>query len=265
MRRIGAVASDLGRLLTGIVVVGMGVLAYAEWKIWILRDLNITPWLVTTGTAVASALPLLVLGLLRSGWHDLEKRRRLGVLWDVGTFWPRCYHPLAPPSYAERAVPELQRRLWWLHDHGGKVLLTCHSQGTILGAAALLQPTARPPDASVALVTFGSPLRKLYHWAFPAYFTDRTLGGLRVSAWRNFHYDTDPIGGPVRVSTVDVRLNDPRTALFEWGQPLPPVRGHSGYWSDPAMWTQVDELATDLAAAPAPPATPTPARTTQRV
>jgi hypothetical protein len=253
MRRFAVIAPDFGRLLTGIVVVGVGVLGFAEYQIWLQGRLP-TPWLITTGTAVASALPVIVLGLLRSGWHDLEKRRRLGVLWDVGTFWPRCYHPLAPPSYAERAVPELQRRLWWLHDHGGKVLLTCHSQGTILGAAALAQHAARPPGASVALVTFGSPLRKLYHWAFPAYFTAAVLGDLRVSAWRNFSYDTDPIGGRIGEPTVDVRLKDPRTAHYAWGQPLPPVRGHSGYWSDPAMWSEVDELAADLAAAePTPP------------
>ena len=38
-------------------------------------------------------------------------RRSVGVLWDIGTFWPRAAHRLAPPSYAERAVPELQTRV----------------------------------------------------------------------------------------------------------------------------------------------------------
>jgi hypothetical protein len=258
-RRLARVPLDLGALLTGMVSVGLVVLAIAEWQIWGGKRLP-TAWLVTTGTTVAAALPLVVIGLLRSGWHDLDKRRRLGVLWDVGTFWPRSFHPLGPPCYAERAVPELQRRLWWLHDHGGKVLLTCHSQGTILGAAALLQPAARPPGSSVALVTFGSPLRKLYHWAFPAYFSPAVLAGLPAGAWRNFAYDTDYIGGPVGLSTVDVRLKDPRTAHYRWGEPVPPIRGHSGYWSDPAMWAQVDEMAADLArATPAPAAAPVPA------
>jgi hypothetical protein len=38
----------------------------------------------------------------------------VGVVWDVGTFWPRSAHPLAPPSYAELAVP--QKRLPALAD-----------------------------------------------------------------------------------------------------------------------------------------------------
>ena len=102
------------------------------------------PLFLAIGTTLAAALPLLLLGALRSGWRSLAGRRRIGVLWDVGTFWPRAFHPLAPPSYAERAVPELQRRLWWLHDNGGRVLLAAHSQGSVLAAAALLQRDARP-------------------------------------------------------------------------------------------------------------------------
>ena len=61
---------------------------------------------------------------LYAAWSDPAKRRTIGVLWDVGTFWPRSYHPLSPPCYTERAVPDLQRRMWWLHDNDGQVMLT---------------------------------------------------------------------------------------------------------------------------------------------
>ena len=41
-------------------------------------------------------------------------------------------------------MPELQRRMWWLHDNGGRVMLASHSQGAVLAAAALVQPGCRP-------------------------------------------------------------------------------------------------------------------------
>jgi hypothetical protein len=63
------------------------------------------------------------------------------------------------------------------------------------------------------------------------------------------HYRTDYIGGPVFAAAdpgVDRELPDPRTSSYLYGQPLPPIGGHSGYWTDPAMWRPVDELAEDL-------------------
>ena len=81
-------------------------------------------------------------------------RRHVGVLWDLGTFWPRAAHPFAPPCYAERAVPELTRRIIYLVSRGNAVLLTAHSHGSVLAAATVLQ---LPPQVSsrVALLTQG--------------------------------------------------------------------------------------------------------------
>ncbi|HEY6747188.1 MAG TPA: hypothetical protein VI357_15900 [Mycobacteriales bacterium] len=255
-RRLAVAGTDVSYLLTAIAVAGVVVMVVAEWVIW-LRGSTPAPGsrLTAIGTTFAVALPLALMAALRSGWRSLAGRRRIGVLWDVGTFWPRAFHPLAPPSYAERAVPDLQRRLWWLHDNGGRVLIAAHSQGTVLAAAALLQQSARAPGSAVGLVTFGSPLGKLYRWGFPAWVDDGVLAGLAGpdTTWINIYYATDYIGGPVfadATAGIDRRLPDPRTSHYLYGQPLPPIGAHSGYWTDPGVWSVVDDLAATLAVPP---------------
>jgi hypothetical protein len=189
-------------------------------------------------------------------------------LWDVGTFWPRSYHPLSPPCYTERAIPELQRRMWWLHDNGGRVILVTHSQGTVLGAAALVQPGCRPAGDYPALITFGSPLVKLYGWAFPAYFDATLLGRLvpggagGLNDWRNFYYPTDPIGGPVAAGLpaacrdrVDTEFPDPAQCYYVYGQAPPAPQRHSGYWADLRVWTVINDVAARLLSGPAAPCT----------
>jgi hypothetical protein len=84
------------------------------------------------------ALGFIVLGaiwLVRTARTDSGLRRAVGIVWDVASFFPRRFHPLAPPSYAERSVPELRGRLIDLTANG-QVLLIAHSQGTLVSAAA---------------------------------------------------------------------------------------------------------------------------------
>ncbi|MDG4829138.1 hypothetical protein O7627_07440 [Solwaraspora sp. WMMD1047] len=263
-RRVARMPQDTDKLLTAMAAVGGLLLVAIQVRYWFFGELPwSTQWIFTLGSYLAASIPVAVVLLLRRGWRNLHSRRRIGVLWDVLTFWPRAYHPLAPPAYAERAVPEVQRRLWRIHSSGGRVVLTSHSQGTVLAAAALLQGENRPDDDVVTLVTFGSPLRTLYGWAFPAYFNDDVLrrlvspeagSGTQVYAWRNFYYQTDYIGGPVLggepTSEVDVELPDPATCWHIFGQAKPAPTRHSGYWADPAMWRQVDRLAEAAAGAP---------------
>ncbi|GAA4596903.1 hypothetical protein GCM10023194_70290 [Planotetraspora phitsanulokensis] len=248
-RRLAQAPLDIDLLLTGIVVAGVFLVGSMQ------LDESATggapPWLIGLGTTLAAALPLFLIVLLRSGWSDLTKRKVIGVLWDVGTFWPRSYHPFAPPSYAERAVPELQRRIWWLHDNDGRVLLTAHSQGSVLAVAALAQPDRRSPDDRVSLVTFGAPVHKLYNWGFPAYFNQDMLNRLRVERWVNLYYLTDYVGGSIgAASCQDVEIPDPPTSTFRYGEPVPRVGSHTGYWEDPALWKAVGQAAALLAAGP---------------
>ncbi|MER6924966.1 hypothetical protein ABT314_39620, partial [Streptomyces spiralis] len=104
-----------------------------------------------------------------------------------------------------------------------------------------LSPSVR---GRVALLTYGSPLTRLYGRWFPAHFGADALAALHrdVDCWRNLYRRTDPIGGPIGLSggsgpEVDhAPLKDPlgygRTARH----PLPaPILGHSDYQADPAF------------------------------
>ncbi|WP_422771215.1 hypothetical protein ACN28C_32035 [Plantactinospora sp. WMMC1484] len=263
-RRFARMPRDVDKLLTAIAVLCAILLVVLQVRYWAFGILPWgTQWTITVGSYLAATIPAMIILVLRRGWRNLHSRRRIGVLWDVLTFWPRAYHPLAPPSYAERAVPELQQRLCRIRDSGGRVVLAAHSQGTVLAAAALLQRENRPNGDMVALVTFGSPLSTLYGWAFPAYFGERALGrltptggapGVALHAWRNFYYRTDYIGGRVfpagrEPAEIDVELPDPVSNWHIHGQPAPVAARHSGYWVDPAVWRTVDDLAEAIAAA----------------
>ncbi|MER6476644.1 hypothetical protein [Streptomyces filamentosus] len=205
--------------------------------------------LATTTQALGSWLVgfgfLLFVTWGRRAYRDASARRTIGILWDVGTFWPRAAHPFAPPCYAERAVPDLTWRMSsWTRDTGGRLVISGHSQGSVLAAAAVWQlPSAT--RARVALLTYGSPLERLYGRWFPAYFGPEALSGLHraVHCWTNLHRATDPIGGPVRVPAEEGRpavdapvLRDPVAYGRTRAHPLPePVLGHSDYQADPAF------------------------------
>ncbi|MCO1598962.1 hypothetical protein M8C17_27795 [Micromonospora sp. RHAY321] len=220
---------------------------------------------VGVGLAVGSyltasvVLALLLGGILayRTAWF----RRHVGILWDLGTFWPRAAHPFAPPSYADRAVPELVDRITELAGRHAGVLLCGHSHGSALLALAVLRlpPEVRP---RVALLTYGSPLGRLYGRLFPAYLNDEVLRevGERIGwRWLNLWRETDPVGGwifaPHRpgdpppdaddpAGRVDRRLRDPRDLAPPGSERRPPLlRGHQPGESDPEFRAAVRELA----------------------
>jgi hypothetical protein len=185
--------------------------------------------------------------------------RWVGVLWDLATFWPRAAHPLAPPCYAERAVPELTRRIGQLAAGGNAVVLSGQSHGSMLVAATVLQL----PDACrerVALLTYATPLGNRYPRNFPAYVDDRVLRELgdRLSwRWINLWRSTDPIGGRIFVpddvdgpddpaSRVDRRVRDPKGLLVPPTDTVPPpVWGHR-FTPDEDFHAAVRELARRL-------------------
>ncbi|MDN3292843.1 hypothetical protein QWM81_02035 [Streptomyces ficellus] len=201
----------------------------------------------------------------RRAYKDASARRTIGILWDVGTFWPRAAHPFAPPCYAERAVPDLAWRMSsWTGRTGGRLVISGHSQGSVLAAAAVWQLPAGT-RRRVALLTYGSPLERLYARWFPAYFGPQPLAALHreLHCWRNLWRRTDPIGGPVNLPAegdkpeVDHRaLRDPVVYGRTHEHPLPePILGHSDYQADPVFAKERTVLLDRL-----PPALPLPAQ-----
>ncbi len=260
---LGEAPHDATWLLWGIILAQL-VMALCVWQFHVQPPVVIR----NIGVGIAGLVLPTLMAFLYSAWNDPSRRRTIGVLWDVGTFWPRSYHPLSPPCYSERAVPELQRRMWWLHDNGGRVMLVAHSQGAVLATAALVQPECRPEGDRPALITFGSPVCKLYSWGFPAYFNRKLLAPLerggagRLNDWRNLHYPTDPIGGSVAPDLrtgddpVDTELLDPAECYYLYGQPPPSSQGHSGYWADPRVWRLINRVAAGLRNGAPPPRPP---------
>lgn len=173
-----------------------------------------------------------------TGLTDRGVRRGVGVLWDVGTFWPRWFHPLAPPTYSDRAVRGLVDQLDADLAAGHRLLLAPHSQGAVIAATAVLAGPRRP---RLAMLSYGSPWGHLYGEFFPAQVdavstaaVAARLDGGSGPRWRNLHRATDPIGGPV------VGVDDP--------DPLddPHHRGHSDYARETAYHDAVTELRASL-------------------
>lgn len=159
-------------------------------------------WVFQAAAVVLPALVLATMSLVRRATGAVRLRRSVGILWDVLTFWPRRFHPLAVRPYTERAVPEFQARVNAHVTAGRRVLVSAHSQGSVIAFTALA-PLWPWKLGRCALLTYGCPVTTLYGAVFPAYFgrdqTERLraelLGGSR--GWRNLWRRTDPIGGPV--------------------------------------------------------------------
>ncbi|TXK40635.1 hypothetical protein [Nonomuraea sp. C10] len=241
-------------LLTGIGLAGFAlVTVFYQFRLLSPVD-GLAGLFATIGSwAMAAFLVGLVL-LGRRAYSDPGLRRTIGILWDVSTFWPRATHPLAPPCYTERVVPELISRVRRLaRDDADLVLLSGHSQGSVIAASVVLQldPAAR---GRVRLLTHGSPLRRLYAAFFPAYFGPAALGAVRDAVpWFNLYRLSDPIGGPVlgRVDPFGPRESLSAVDLFCWdparpepGDPLPETRWHAGYWFDPPYAEALRRLTT---------------------
>ncbi|MEW1590326.1 hypothetical protein AB0283_33320 [Micromonospora vinacea] len=135
----------------------------------------------------------------------------------------------------------------------------------MLLAATVLQLPTRITER-VALLTYGSPLGRLYSRLFPAYADEPALReiGERIGwRWINLWRDTDPIGGWIFAShrpweaktvtgpagTVDRRLTDPQDVVPAPSDSVPPpILGHWPCESQEAFSDAVRDLTARLRA-----------------
>ncbi|SEL84419.1 hypothetical protein [Nonomuraea pusilla] len=257
-------------VLTGVGLAGLGAVTVVSQLRLFTPDGGVAGLLATGGSWAMTAVVVGLVLLGRRTYGDPRLRRTVGIVWDVSTFWPRAIHPLSPPCYTERVVPELIARVGALaRNDGDEVIVSGHSQGSVIAAALTLQLDPALLRRT-RLLTHGSPLRRLYAAFFPAYFGPSTLHAVRESvSWLNLYRLSDPIGGPVfrRADPFAPGVHgdgdgdgDGETVdRFCWdplqpgpGEPLPSARWHSDYWLDPAYEEALSRLTVLGPAHPAP-------------
>jgi hypothetical protein len=246
-RDLRAFVPVLEAILGWMVVIGMAT-AFALLGIQFLAPDALQSWInswpsqVFTATSwfVAVGIPVGMIWAIRRAYGSRQARKLIGTLWDVVTFWPRWFHPLAPPSYSGRAVPELRTRIDALVRGGSRdlrettVVVTAHSQGSVLALAALDGLRGQDWLDNVSLVTHGSPITRLYVRLFPAHMVDpieRVLDALYQERWVNLYRLTDPIGGAITGETV---IGVHGSWVPGTGRPLTDrLPDHTDTWSDP--------------------------------
>ena len=141
---IASVTDGVGRVVGRIVVVA-GVVLLVALGVYIAGEEN---WrfveepplatLTAVGTWIMGAFALGIVVLAWRSYKSPALRRTVGILWDIGSFFPRAAHPLAPPSYGERAIPELAQRVTTLTaTPTSRVVLSGHSQGSVMVVATV--------------------------------------------------------------------------------------------------------------------------------
>ena len=119
------------------------------------------------------------------------------------------------------------------------------------------------PGSNLGLLTFGCPLDTLYRWAFPAYFTNELFEGItkapaaeppdgdattdidrpaRVGRWVNRYCMTDYIGNTEVAGSDSEVIPDPPEPDYIRGRPRPTLGAHTGYWTHPRVWRDIESL-----------------------
>ena len=153
--------------------------------------------MLSAGTWVLALVGAGIVAMAAGGGTAGSAARPLGLLWDLMCFLPRAAHPLGPPCYGERVVPELLGRYrFWLTEEGTidasnptellssprRIVVSAHSLGAVLSVSSLLaitNPTARD---RISLLTYGVQLRAYFSRFFPELLGAEVLGTRPVLA-----------------------------------------------------------------------------------
>ena len=202
-----------------VILIGLGiVVGFGAFLAVLLRNQQVLPSSISTSDAVGTVaaflagfgvvvLAALAGALLREVYQaarNPNSARKLGGFSDLACFWPREAHPIVPPCYALKVVPELAARAAeYLAEPSTRVVLTGHSQGSVLVAVAASRLLATlPPQQTerLGIVVAGSPIQTAYVRAFPGVLGYAGLAELSTDLggrWRSLCRGTDPIGGGV--------------------------------------------------------------------
>ncbi|HVR33312.1 MAG TPA: hypothetical protein VMS74_11485 [Acidimicrobiia bacterium] len=204
---MAAVAYRLGFSRSAVVIVVAAGLAGAMVVTGLvsLRASAVGFTLILPAIAVAARIA--------GGFGSVERRRMLAIPWDVGSFFSRRFHPFAPPTYRDVVERDLKMVLTQLRASGEPVVVSAHSQGSILAVSAL----DGVPGDNLRLLTHGSPLAPLFMRFFPVSFPPEIVPRIGRRPWINLWRPTDPVGGAVR-GTDDRRVPDRNSRI------------HGGYW-----------------------------------
>jgi hypothetical protein len=155
------------------------------------------------GVAVLALVTALLLKVVYDAARRPDTARALGILWDLACYWPRAAHPFVPPCYMQKAVPELMARVRAYREDGYRVVLSAHSQGTLLSVATAMRLAAEDDTATcqrLGLVMGGSQLQWAYPRFFPAVVNYASYQAVLTAVggrWYVLARGTDPLGGPV--------------------------------------------------------------------
>ncbi|GAA5127056.1 hypothetical protein [Haloechinothrix salitolerans] len=195
----------LHRLVAAMVLLlGVGAVPLVALRV---TDRPLPVWLEPFAGLGVVALGLLAAGLVRTVYAAVRyprRRRHLGALADLVFFWPRRAHPIVPPSYAVKVVPDLVERVrYHLREPETRVVLAGYSHGGLLAMIAAARLSTELSDQErerVGLITAGTPAQWGYQRAFPSLLSPATLGtlyGALDGRWRGLCRGTDSFGGGV--------------------------------------------------------------------
>lgn len=275
--------TTIGGLLGWALVVGVLAVVLRSWLFWIVTGVavlgiamvGVWNWLndgaievgsqltnLVSGDALASAgrtfLELsgyfaMLLPLAAVGWfvvrasNQHQYRRAVGVVWDLVNFWPRWYHPWAPPPYTEQALPQLRDRIASLANSPGveTVVLSAHSQGAVIAVPVVAQMASAEDEpiveAELRLLTYGCLLDRHYATLFPRYFNNTNFELVQdfvgVEGWINLQRETDPLGHPIELLAGQSRW----ASVSEPGIGIP-LLTHSDYQYSLEYQASIDDV-----------------------
>lgn len=185
-------------------------------------DLGAPRFLGNAGLWASLGLALAMLAVGAKMRTSNSLRRSVGVLWDLSTFWPRAAHPLGPPCYAERVVPELSHRVKWaVEDPEDKVILSGHSQGSTISVAVLWQFVGEGCFSRIYLVSYGSQLRAWFGRVFPDLLGPDVLGNEATARTRLLCAYPDAPPAPPEASTSSAPAGAAGTGPASTAYPMP--------------------------------------------